>query len=93
MNSLQALSVHVRIAQDERHFPRMLRALLGRFRGDRGAHLLQARGTLIVRGLCGLLGGVRVFSELATILEPEADATFAASVTQALNLLDRKSVV
>jgi vacuole morphology and inheritance protein 14 len=84
---LQALLVHVKIASDEHHFHLALRALLDRFRGDSGATLLQKRGTLIIRGLCGLLGGIRVFSELATILEPETDASFAASTTQALNLL------
>lgn len=48
---------------------------------------LQKRGTLIVRGLCGMLGGGAVFAELATILDGESDRTFAASVTQALNLM------
>ena len=84
---VQALLVHVKIASDEHHFNLVLRALLDRFKGEAGATLLQKRGTLILRGLCGLLGGIRVFSELATILEPEKDSSFAASMTQALNLL------
>lgn len=52
--------MHVKIAQDEHHFNVVLRALLERFRGDSGALLLQQRGTLILRGLCGLLGGIKV---------------------------------
>jgi vacuole morphology and inheritance protein 14 len=84
---LQALLVHVKIAHDEHHFNLVLRALLERFQGASGSLLLQKRGTLILRGLCGLLGGTEVFSELATILETETNCTFAASMTQALNLL------
>ena len=79
--------MHVKIAQDEQHFNRVLRALLDRFQGEAGLLLLQKRGSLILRGLSGLLGGTKVFSELATILEAETNCTFAASMTQALNLL------
>lgn len=84
---LQALLVHVKIAQEERHFKVVLRALLERFQGESGQALLQKRGTLIIRGLCSMLGGTRVFRELATILEAEPNYAFAASITQALNLM------
>lgn len=84
---LQALLVHVKIAQEERHFKDVLRALLERFQGESGQALLQKRGTLIIRGLCSMLGGTRVFRELATILEAETNCAFAASITQALNLM------
>eukprot|EP00892_Ulva_mutabilis_P010670 jgi/Ulvmu1/7976/UM004_0209.1 len=83
----QALLVHVKIAQEERHFKDVLRALLERFQGESGQALLQKRGTLIIRGLCSMLGGTRVFRELATILEAETNCAFAASITQALNLM------
>ena len=52
---LQALLVHVKIAQEERHFKMVLQALLERFQGESGQVLLQKRGTLIIRGLCGCL--------------------------------------
>ena len=84
---LQALLVHVKIAQEERHFKMVLQALLERFQGENGQALLQKRGTLIIRGLCGMLGGTKVFSELATILEAETNCVFAATITQALNLM------
>jgi vacuole morphology and inheritance protein 14 len=84
---MQALLVHVKIAQEERHFKMVLQALLERFKGESGQVLLQKRGTLIIRGLCGMLGGTKVFSELATILEAEVDCVFAATITQALNLM------
>ena len=79
--------MHVKIAQEEVHFKSVLRALLERFQGDAGPLLLQKRGTLIIRGLCGLLGGIKVFTELASILEGEANSAFASSITQALNVL------
>lgn len=79
--------MHVKIAQEERHFKVVLRALLERFQGESGQVLLQKRGTLIIRGLCSMLGGIRVFRELATILEAETNCAFAASITQALNLM------
>ena len=34
-----------------------------------------------------MLGGTKVFSELATILEAETNCVFAATITQALNLM------
>lgn len=84
---MQALQVCTQIAQEEAHFKLVLRALLDRFQGDQGPSLLQARGTLIVRGLCGMLGGIKVFSELATILETQTNLAFAAMMVQALNLM------
>jgi vacuole morphology and inheritance protein 14 len=87
LRCVQALLVHVKIAQEEHHFRAVLRALLERFQGDVGPALLQKRGTLIIRGLCGLLGGTKVLTELASILEDETNSAFAASITQALNIL------
>lgn len=77
----------MKIAQEDRHFKMVLQALLERFQGESGQVLLQKRGTLIIRGLCGMLGGTKVFSELATILEGETNCVFAATITQALNLM------
>ena len=40
------------------------------------------RGTLALRRLCQLLGAERVYRELATILEGEADLEFATIMVQ-----------
>jgi vacuole morphology and inheritance protein 14 len=44
--------------------------------------LLERRGTLAVRRLCTLLGAEKVYRELATILEGEADLEFATIMVQ-----------
>jgi len=74
--------VHAEISAEEEHFKLLLQGLLQRFRGDKGSALLQSRGALIVRGLCSLLGGVRVFRELACILEGEECLSFASMLVQ-----------
>ncbi|KAG1654361.1 hypothetical protein FOA52_011295 [Chlamydomonas sp. UWO 241] len=68
-------------------FRLVLRGLLDRFRGEGGARLLQRGGALVIRRLCGHMGGEKVFAELSQILDAEEDLAFASMLTQALNLI------
>lgn len=43
------------------------------------------RGALIIRRLCVLLDAERVYRELSTILEGEADLDFASTMVQVLS--------
>jgi vacuole morphology and inheritance protein 14 len=54
--------------------------LVHRFNSENS--LLQKRGTLALQKLCTLLGAERVYRELATILEGEADLEFATVMVQ-----------
>ena len=55
------------LAAEDRHFEDLMSQLLQRFSGPAGARLLQSRGSLIVCRLAALLGGQRVFCQLAAV--------------------------
>ncbi|KAH7404172.1 hypothetical protein KP509_15G013700 [Ceratopteris richardii] len=82
---LLVLDIHACIAKDRQHFHQLMVFLVHRFRTDHS--LLEKRGTLVIRRLCVLLDAKRVYKELATILEGEADLEFANTMVQALNLI------
>ncbi|KAF6150807.1 hypothetical protein GIB67_020890 [Kingdonia uniflora] len=82
---LLVLDVHACIARDAPQFRQLVVFLVHKFQVDRS--LLQKRGALIVRRLCVLLDAERVYRELSTILEGEADLDFASVMVQALNLI------
>lgn len=79
------LEVHACIAKDPQHFRELVVFLVNKFRVDNS--LLKKRGALIIRQLCVLLDAERVYRELSTILEGEADLDFACIMVQALNLI------
>eukprot|EP00252_Welwitschia_mirabilis_P027211 TRINITY_DN9274_c0_g1_i2.p1 TRINITY_DN9274_c0_g1~~TRINITY_DN9274_c0_g1_i2.p1 ORF type:complete len:525 (-),score=101.69 TRINITY_DN9274_c0_g1_i2:536-2110(-) len=82
---LLVLEVQSCIAKDQQNFRCLVVFLVHHFRND--PSLLEKRGTLIIRKLCVLLDAERVYRELSTILEGEADLEFAAVMVQALNLI------
>ncbi|XP_022725365.1 protein VAC14 homolog isoform X2 [Durio zibethinus] len=82
---LLVLDIHACIAQDPLQFRQLLVFLVHNFRVDHS--LLERRGALIIRRLCVLLDAERVYCELSTILEGEADLDFACIMVQALNLI------
>ncbi|MCO5581630.1 hypothetical protein L7F22_035519 [Adiantum nelumboides] len=82
---LLVLDIHACIARDKQQFRQLMVFLVHRFRTDQT--LLEKRGTLIVRTLCVLLDAKKIYKELATILEGEADLEFATTMVQALNLI------
>uniref|UniRef100_A0A5B6YJI3 Vacuolar protein 14 C-terminal Fig4-binding domain-containing protein n=1 Tax=Davidia involucrata TaxID=16924 RepID=A0A5B6YJI3_DAVIN len=82
---LLVLEVHACIAKDPQHFRHLVVFLVHKFRVDNS--LLEKRGALIIRRLCVLLDAERVYRELSTILEGEADLDFASIMVQALNLI------
>ncbi|OMO93978.1 Armadillo-like helical [Corchorus olitorius] len=82
---LLVLDIHACIAQDPLHFRQLVVFLVHNFRVDHS--LLERRGALIIRRLCVLLDAERVYRELSTILEGEADLDFACIMVQALNLI------
>ncbi|GMJ09645.1 hypothetical protein like AT2G01690 [Hibiscus trionum] len=82
---LLVLDIHACIAQDPLHFRHLVVFLMHSFRVDHS--LLERRGALIIRRLCVLLDAERVYRELSTILEGEADLDFACIMVQALNLI------
>ncbi|KAK8567510.1 hypothetical protein V6N12_006093 [Hibiscus sabdariffa] len=82
---LLVLDIHACIAQDPPHFRQLVVFLVHNFRVDHS--LLERRGALIIRRLCVLLDAERVYRELSTILEGEADLDFACIMVQALNLI------
>ncbi|MBA0837774.1 hypothetical protein Goarm_009903, partial [Gossypium armourianum] len=82
---LLVLDIHACIAQDPLHFRQLVVFLVHNFRIDHS--LLERRGALIIRRLCVLLDAERVYRELSTILEGEADLDFACVMVQALNLI------
>ncbi|KAA3462718.1 protein VAC14-like protein [Gossypium australe] len=82
---LLVLDIHACIAQDPLNFRQLLVFLVHNFRVDHS--LLERRGALIIRRLCVLLDAERVYRELSTILEGEADLDFACIMVQALNLI------
>ncbi|PIA26692.1 hypothetical protein AQUCO_09100085v1 [Aquilegia coerulea] len=82
---LLVLDVHACIARDAPQFRQLVVFLVHKFRIDHS--LLEKRGALIIRRLCVLLDAERVYLELSTILEGEADLDFASIMVQALNLI------
>ncbi|KAH9320795.1 hypothetical protein KI387_015434, partial [Taxus chinensis] len=82
---LLVLEVHACIARELQHFRHLVVFLVHHFRMDNS--LLENRGTLILRRLCVLLDAEKVYRELSTILEGEADLDFASVMVQALNLI------
>ncbi|KAK8647535.1 hypothetical protein V6N13_121269 [Hibiscus sabdariffa] len=82
---LRVLDIHASMAQDPLHFHQLVVFLMHNFWVDRS--LLERRGAFIIRRLCVLLDAERVFRELSTILEGEADLDFACVMVQALNLI------
>ncbi|TYI97853.1 hypothetical protein E1A91_D01G172200v1 [Gossypium mustelinum] len=80
---LLVLDIHACIARDPQHFHQLIVFLVHNFRVDHS--LLERRGALIIRRLCVLLDAERVYRELSTILEGEADLDFACIM--ALNLI------
>nr|KJB78182.1 hypothetical protein B456_012G182400 [Gossypium raimondii] len=82
---LLVLDIHACIAQDPQHFSQLVVFLVQNFRIDHS--LLERRGALIIRRLCDLLDAERVYRELSSILEGEADLEFACIMVQALNLI------
>lgn len=82
---LLVLEVHACIARDAPQFRQLVGLLMQKFRVDHS--LLEKRGALIVRRLCVLLDAQKVYLELSTILEREADLDFASIMVQALNLI------
>ncbi|CAM6023272.1 unnamed protein product [Sphagnum balticum] len=82
---LLVLEVQACIARDPQHFRHLMVFLVHRFNSENS--LLQKRGTLALQKLCTLLGAERVYRELATILEGEADLEFATIMVQALNVI------
>ncbi|XP_077236032.1 protein VAC14 homolog isoform X2 [Tasmannia lanceolata] len=80
---LLVLDVHACIARDASNFRHLVVFLVHNFRIE--PSLLEKRGALIIRRLCVLLDAERVYRELSTILEGEADLDFASIM--ALNLI------
>ncbi|CAN6295950.1 unnamed protein product [Urochloa humidicola] len=82
---LLVLEVHACIAEESHHFHHLVSYLIRTFHNNH--ILLEKRGALIVRRLCGLLGAEKVYREFSTILESEIDLDFASVMVQALNLI------
>ncbi|KAI3730687.1 hypothetical protein L1987_61860 [Smallanthus sonchifolius] len=82
---LLVLEVHACIAEDQYNFSQLIVFLVHKFQTDKV--LLEKRGALIIRRLCVLIDAERVYRELSTILEREADLDFATTMVQALNLI------
>ncbi|KAL8231312.1 hypothetical protein R6Q57_001090 [Mikania cordata] len=82
---LLVLEVHACIAEDQYNFHQLIVFLVHKFQTDKV--LLEKRGALIIRRLCVLIDAERVYRELSTILEGEADLDFASTMVQALNLI------
>ncbi|KAJ0763607.1 putative vacuole morphology and inheritance protein [Helianthus annuus] len=82
---LLVLEVHACIAEDQYNFRQLIVFLVHKFQTDKV--LLEKRGALIIRRLCVLIDAERVYRELSTILEREANLDFASTMVQALNLI------
>ncbi|GAA5914263.1 hypothetical protein JCM6882_003671 [Rhodosporidiobolus microsporus] len=72
-------------AADEEYFPGLMSSLLELFSTDR--KLLETRGSLIIRQLCGSLNAERIYRTCAQILEKDEDLEFASIMVQNLNLI------
>ncbi|GAA5873928.1 hypothetical protein JCM3774_004042 [Rhodotorula dairenensis] len=70
---------------DEDYFAGLMTSLLELFSTDR--KLLETRGSLIIRQLCGTLNAERIYRTCAEILETDEDLEFASIMVQNLNLI------
>ncbi|GAA5952740.1 hypothetical protein JCM8115_002336 [Rhodotorula mucilaginosa] len=69
----------------EDYFAGLMTSLLELFSTDR--KLLETRGSLIIRQLCGTLDAERIYRTCAEILETDEDLEFASIMVQNLNLI------
>ncbi|GAA5978907.1 hypothetical protein JCM10908_002734 [Rhodotorula pacifica] len=69
----------------EDYFAGLMTSLLELFSTDR--KLLETRGSLIIRQLCGTLNAERIYRTCAEILETDEDLEFASIMVQNLNLI------
>ncbi|BGP22048.1 vacuole-associated enzyme activator complex component Vac14 [Rhodotorula toruloides] len=67
------------------YFAGLMTSLLELFSTDR--KLLETRGSLIIRQLCGSLNAERIYRTCAEILEKDEDLEFASIMVQNLNLI------
>ena len=79
------LEVLARIAVNDEKFDMVLNNLVRLFSADR--KLLETRGSLIIRQLCVLLNGERIYHAFARILQAEEDLDFASLIVQTLSLI------
>lgn len=79
------LQVISRICLDSSQFIFVLTSLIQVFEEDR--NLLESRGTLIIRRLCGNLDCILIYQTLAEILLSKKDVEFISVVVQILNLI------
>ncbi|GAA5846548.1 hypothetical protein JCM9279_006736 [Rhodotorula babjevae] len=70
---------------DDEYFAPLMSSLLELFSTDR--KLLETRGSLIIRQLCGSLNAERIYRTCAEILEKDEDLEFASVMVQNLNLI------
>lgn len=86
-NEVLLINLHVigRLSIDDGQFKRVLLALNQLFLEDR--RLLEVRGALIIRQLCGLLDCKKVYITFAHILHDRLDREFVCLVVQILNLV------
>lgn len=73
------------IPTENKHFTKFMVNLLRLFSGDR--HLLEERGSFIIRELCVLLNPEKIFKVMADILREEHNYRFAGVMVQTLNLI------
>ncbi|GAA5955684.1 hypothetical protein JCM21900_005084 [Sporobolomyces salmonicolor] len=82
---LQLLAQISASASEEDYFPSFMRGLLDLFSTDR--KLLEQKGSLIIRQLCGSLNAERIYRTCAELLEKDEDLEFASIMVQNLNLI------
>eukprot|EP01114_Cavostelium_apophysatum_P017154 TRINITY_DN5029_c0_g1_i1.p1 TRINITY_DN5029_c0_g1~~TRINITY_DN5029_c0_g1_i1.p1 ORF type:complete len:719 (-),score=131.55 TRINITY_DN5029_c0_g1_i1:14-2170(-) len=70
---------------DEIYFNKLMNSLVNLFSTDR--HLLEHRGSLIIRQLSLFIAPEKIYVTLARILETEEDMEFASVMIQSLNLI------
>jgi len=70
---------------DDAYFIKLMNILVDLFSTDR--HLLENRGTLIIRELALFISPEKIYLTAATILETEEDTEFATVMVQTLNLI------
>eukprot|EP00245_Coleochaete_scutata_P015075 TRINITY_DN658_c0_g1_i1.p1 TRINITY_DN658_c0_g1~~TRINITY_DN658_c0_g1_i1.p1 ORF type:complete len:730 (+),score=139.98 TRINITY_DN658_c0_g1_i1:143-2332(+) len=85
---LLVLEVQASIARDEedkKNFRYLMISLIDSFNEDR--QLLKTRGHTVLRRLCQLLDGERIYRELSQILMGEKNLEFATTMVQTLNTI------
>lgn len=80
-----ALLAQIASGSDADYFHRFVDSLLKLFFADR--HLLETRGTLIIRLLCNSLDSKKTFITMASILEDEQELEFASLIVQHLSVI------